>query len=211
MVAERPLRVALTGGIASGKSTVADLFAQQGVPVLDTDQIARDVVAPGTPGAAAIARAFGAALFDAQGQLDRRALRDIVFAQPQARRTLEAITHPAIRAELERRSALAGGVYQLLVVPLLVENGRQIAADFVIVVDCPEALQLQRVMARDGSTAEQAKAILAAQASRSERLAAADAVLSNDGDRRQLQRAVAKLHTQLLARAALPAPSTHRE
>lgn len=197
-----PLRVALTGGIASGKSTVADLFAALGVPVIDTDQIARDVVAPGTPGAAAIARQFGPQVFDAAGRLDRRALRNVVFADPQARRALEAVTHPAIRAELERRSREAGGAYQILVIPLLVENGRRISADRVVVVDCPESLQLQRVMSRDGSTPEQAQAILDAQASRPERLAIADAVIVNDGDRRHLEAAVARLHDQLQAQAA---------
>lgn len=197
-----PLRVALTGGIASGKSTVADLFAALGVPVIDTDQIARDVVEPGTPGAAAIAQQFGPQVFDAAGRLDRRALRNVVFADPQARRALEAITHPAIRAELERRSREAGGAYQILVIPLLVENGRRISTDRVVVVDCPESLQLQRVMSRDGSTPEQAQAILDAQASRTERLAVADAVIVNDGDRRHLEAAVARLHDQLQAQAA---------
>lgn len=202
VVSTAPLRVALTGGIASGKSTVAELFAKAGVPVLDTDQIARDVVEPGTAGARAIAEQFGDAVFDPQGHINRRALRDLVFADPQARRRLEAITHPAILAELERRSAKAGGLYQLLVIPLLVENGRRVAADYVVVVDCPESLQLQRVMARDGSSREQAQAILAAQASRAQRLAAADAVIVNDGDRAHLAAAVAALHQQLLALSA---------
>src|SRR5262245_41243862 len=119
-----PLLIALTGGIASGKSAVAQLFEQQGVPVLDTDQIARDVVEPGTPAFAQILEVFGRDVLDASGRLDRRSLRERVFANPQERQMLEAITHPAIREELARRSAHAGGPYQIHVIPLLIEGGR---------------------------------------------------------------------------------------
>lgn len=204
--ARRPLRIVLTGGIASGKSTVARLFEQHGVPVLDTDQIARDIVEPGMPAAQAIAQQFGPRVIGPDGRLDRRALRDIVFADTAARRQLEAITHPLILAELERRSQRAGGSYQLLVVPLLVENGKRVAADRVLVVDCPESLQLQRVMARDGSSLAQAQAILAAQATRAARLAAADDVIVNDGDSQHLHAAVQVLHQRFLAAAAAIAP-----
>src|SRR5262245_248844 len=120
----RPLLIALTGRIASGKSAVAKLFHGQGVPGLDTDQIARDVVEPGTPAFAQIVASFGSDILDAAGQIDRRRLRDKVFADPAQRQILEAITHPAIRAELARRSAEAGGPYQVHVIPLLVENDR---------------------------------------------------------------------------------------
>ena len=116
-------RVGLTGGIASGKTTVSRLFAALGVPIIDSDEIARDVVAPGTAGLAAIAARFGADVLQPDGSLDRRRLRELVFADPAARRDLEAITHPAIRAEMDRRSALAGGPYQMLAIPLLVEGG----------------------------------------------------------------------------------------
>jgi dephospho-CoA kinase len=189
----RPLRVALTGGIASGKSTVAALFAERGVPVLDTDLIARDVVAPGTAGLAEVVTAFGREVLAPDGSLDRRALRERVFANPAERRRLEAILHPRIRDELERRSAAAGGPYQLLVIPLLVEGGGQTRVDRVLVVDCPEEFQLQRLVARDGGTEAGARAILAAQASRTERLAAADDVIANDGSREALAAAVERL------------------
>jgi dephospho-CoA kinase len=189
----RPLRIGLTGGIASGKSTVAALFAERGVPVLDTDLIARDVVAPGTAGLAEVVAAFGQDVLAADGSLDRRALRERVFAHPEERRRLEAILHPRIRDELERRSAAAGGPYQLLVIPLLVEGGGQTRVDRVLVVDCPEEIQLRRLVARDGGTEDGARAILAAQASRAERLAAADDVLANDGSPQALAAAVDRL------------------
>ncbi|MCU0974847.1 MAG: dephospho-CoA kinase [Steroidobacteraceae bacterium] len=187
------LRIGLTGGIASGKSAVADLFARRGVAVLDTDQIARDVVAPGTPGLAEVVEAFGPVVLAPDGSLDRRALRERVFANPADRRRLESILHPRIRAELERRSAVAGGPYQVLVIPLLVEGTGQTRVDRVLVVDCPEELQVARLVARDGGTESSARAILAAQASRAERLAVADDVIENDGAREALETAVAAL------------------
>ncbi len=192
----RPLRIGLTGGIASGKTAVADLFAARGVPVLDTDQIARDVVEPGTPGLAEVVTAFGPDVLAADGRLDRRALRERVFARPDDRRRLEAILHPLIRAELERRSAAAGGPYQVFVIPLLVEGAGQTRVDRVLVVDCPEDTQLARLMARDGGTEAAARAILAAQASRAERLAIADDVIANTGTLAQLEPQVTKLDTR---------------
>lgn len=198
----RPLRIGLTGGIASGKTTVADLFAARGVPVLDTDRIARDVVAPGTPGLREVVAAFGPGVLAADGSLDRRALRERVFANPAERRRLESLLHPRIRAELERRSAAAGGPYQVLVIPLLVEGGGQTRVDRVLVVDCPEDVQLARLMARDGGTEAAARAILAAQASREERLAVADDVIVNDGPREALEAAVAALDTRYRQLAA---------
>lgn len=194
----RPYRVALTGGIASGKTTVANLFAKLGVTVLDADQIARDVVELGTPALAAIRERFGAQVLDNDGRLNRRALRERVFADSESRRALEAITHPAILAEMERRSRAAGGAYVILAIPLLVENGRRTPVDRLLVVDCPEQLQLNRVMARDGGTLAQAQAILNAQAKRHDRLAAADDVLVNDGDPGQLSAQVEALHRRYL-------------
>jgi dephospho-CoA kinase len=195
-------RVGLTGGIASGKTTVSDLFAGLGVPVIDSDAIAREVVAPGQPALQAIVARFGPGILQPDGHLDRRALRSRVFADPLARRELEAITHPAIRAEMDRRSALAGGDYQILAIPLLVEGGGgRGRVDRVLVVDCPEALQLQRLMARDASGEAEARAMIAAQASRAARLAVADDVIVNDGDLARLRDRVRDLHAQYRAAA----------
>lgn len=184
----------LTGGIASGKSTVAALFEQLGIPVIDTDHIAREIVAPGSPALAAISSRFGAAVLDAQGRLDRGALRRIVFADSAARADLEAITHPAIHAETERQCRAAGGPYQLIAVPLLAEKGLKSRYDRVLVIDCDPVLQRWRLQLRDGSEPREADAILAAQASREARLAIADDVIHNDGDLRQLASQVAALH-----------------
>jgi dephospho-CoA kinase len=188
------LLIALTGGIASGKSAVAEEFAKLGVPVLDTDQIARDVVAPGMPVLGQLVAEFGSEILDADGRLDRSHMRERVFSDPAQRRKLEAITHPAIREELARRSATAGGSYQVHVIPLLVETGRAEAYDRVLVVDCPEEAQIERLMARDGTSREQAEEILAAQASREERLNAAHDVIENTGTLADLQRFVQTLH-----------------
>jgi dephospho-CoA kinase len=189
-----PLLIALTGGIASGKTAVAELFAKLDVPVLDTDQIARDVVAPGMPALGQLVAEFGPEILDAQGGLDRARMRERVFSEPAQRRKLEAITHPAIRAELARRSAAGGGDYQIHVIPLLVETGRAEAYDRVLVVDCPVAAQIERLVARDGTSRERAEEILAAQASREERLNAAHDVIENTGTLEDLERFVQTLH-----------------
>ena len=191
---DHPLLIALTGGIASGKTAVAELFAKLGVPVLDTDQIARDVVAPGTPALGQLVAEFGTEILDAHSRLDRARMRARVFNDPVQRLKLESITHPAIREELARRSAAAGGHYQIHVIPLLVETGRAEAYDRVLVVDCPEEAQIARLMARDGTSREQAEGILAAQASRDERLNAAHDVIENTGTLADLQRFVELLH-----------------
>ena len=197
-----PFRIGLTGGIASGKSTVAELFAGRGVPVLDTDRIARDVVEPGQPALAAVMAEFGTGILGPDGRLDRAALRARIFSDPEARRKLEAILHPAIRAELARQSAVAGGPYQVLVIPLLVEGGRIDAVDRVLVVDCPVEIQLERVKTRDGETLESAAKILAAQASREARLAAADDVIVNAGSPEELAAQVAALDLEYRKRAS---------
>jgi dephospho-CoA kinase len=198
----QPFRVALTGGIASGKSTVADHFRALGVPVIDTDVIAREVVEPGQPALAAITAAFGPEVLDAEGRLDRRRMRAQIFADPDARRRLEAILHPAIRAEMERQSRAAGGAYQVLVIPLLAEGGRRDHVDRVLLVDVPEALQVERLMTRDGVSREQAQASLAAQASRAARLAMADDVVQNTARVDDLRAQVAALHENYLQLAA---------
>jgi len=201
-----PLRIGLTGGIASGKSTVAALFAALGVPIIDTDLIAREVVAPGTPLLAKLIERFGPRMLNGDGSLDRRALRAEVFADDAARRDLEALLHPAIRDRVEARShdlALRGpGAYQIIAIPLLVESGGRIPVDRVLLVDCPEALQIRRVMARDHSSESAARAVLGAQATRAERLAAADDVIENAGELPVLRDRVLALHRQYQRAAA---------
>jgi dephospho-CoA kinase len=200
----RVFRVGLTGGIASGKSTAAKFFGALGVPILDSDQVAREVVEPGQPPLERLVERFGRGILTPDGHLDRPALRNIVFSDPKARADLENLTHPAIGAALEARSATAGGPYQILVIPLLVEKNLGSQVNRVLVVDCDEALQIRRLHARDGSTRAQARAILDAQASRSARLKAADDVIRNDAEMSAVQAQVAELHARYLelARAA---------
>jgi dephospho-CoA kinase len=190
----RPLWIGLTGGIASGKSTVSGLFAALGVPIIDTDQIARAVVAAGTPLLSRVIERFGAQLLGADGELNRRALRERVFADPAERAALEALLHPAIMAQLRERAAAAGGLYQIHAIPLLVEHDLKSRVDRVLLVDCPEDLQLRRVRVRDGVTLLQAQAVLAAQASRQARLSVADDIIVNDGDLARLRTQVEDLH-----------------
>jgi dephospho-CoA kinase len=196
--------VGLTGGIASGKSTAAKFFGALGVPILDSDQIARDVVEPGQPPLERLVERFGPAILTPDGHLDRPALRDIVFSDPRARADLEALTHPAIGAAMEAQSAAAGGPYQILVIPLLVEKNLAAHVDRVLVVDCDEALQVRRLRDRDGSTPEQVQAILRAQAPRATRLKAADDVIHNDADMSAVRDQVATLHARYLELAAQP-------
>ena len=205
-MSSRPFRVGLTGGIASGKSTAAKFFGALGIPILDSDQIARDVVEPGQPPLERLVERFGPTILTPDGHLDRPALRDIVFADPRARADLEALTHPAIGAAMEARSAAAGGPYQVLVIPLLVEKNLSSHVDRVLVVDCDEDLQIRRLRDRDGSTPEQARAILNAQAPRSARLKAANDVITNEADMSAVQNQVAVLHARYLELAAQPRP-----
>ena len=192
------MRIGLTGGIASGKSLVADLFAQLGVQVIDTDLLARQVVEPGQPALRAIVDHFGKAVLDEHGALDRRALRNHVFADDDARQKLESIVHPHIRDLVNQQLADADGPYQIIVVPLLAETGYAERVDRVLVVDCPREIQLARLKARDGENTASAERILNAQASRDRRLALADDVINNAGSREETARQVRTLHGQYL-------------
>src|SRR5579871_564528 len=205
-MSSRPFRVGLTGGIASGKSTAAKFFGALGVPIIDTDKIAREVVEPGQPPLEHLVKRFGPSILTPDGRLDRPALRNIVFSDPKARADLEALTHPAIGAAVEARSAELGGLYQILVLPLLVEKNLGSQLNRVLVVDCDEELQIRRLQTRDGSTLEQARAILNAQTSRASRLKAAHDVITNDGDMSAVRDQVAELHARYLelARQARP-------
>jgi dephospho-CoA kinase len=195
----RPLRIGLTGGIASGKSTVTQRFGELGVPVIDADVASRSVVEPGKPGLAQVVARFGTGVLDADGQLDRSALRNLIFKDSSLRQALDAILHPLIRVEMERETTQSEGPYVVMAIPLLVEGGSAgKRMDRVLVVDADETLQIQRLQARDGSSVEQARAILASQASRAARLAAADDVLLNTGTVAELRQNVDRLHEQYL-------------
>ncbi|CAJ1778765.1 Dephospho-CoA kinase [Aeromonas dhakensis] len=195
--------VAITGGIGSGKTTVANQFAELGIEVVDADIIAREVVEPGSPALAAIAAHFGADVIAPDGRLDRRQLRERVFTDPQAKGWLNALLHPLIRSEMQRQCAAARSPYCLLVVPLLVENRLTALANRVLVIDVDEATQIERTCRRDGVSREQAEAILAAQASRTERLAAADDVLDNqNGTPEAIKSRIFALHETYLAFAS---------
>ncbi|TNI22732.1 dephospho-CoA kinase [Aeromonas dhakensis] len=195
--------VAITGGIGSGKTTVANQFAELGIEVVDADIIAREVVEPGTPALAAIAAHFGADVIAPDGRLDRRQLRERVFTDPQAKGWLNGLLHPLIRSEMQRQCAAARSPYCLLVVPLLVENRLTALANRVLVIDVDEATQIERTCRRDGVSREQAEAILAAQASRTERLAAADDVLDNqNGTPEAIKSRIFALHETYLAFAS---------
>lgn len=197
------LTIGLTGGLASGKSTVAERFAARGVPVIDTDVVARELVEPGQPALEKIRIAFGPEVLTAEGRLDRVWLKQRIFTDPAQRLRLEAILHPLIHQEVVRRLPTLRGAYCLIVVPLLVERTQSYPLDRVLLVDVPEALQRQRAAARDGSNPELITAMLASQANRAQRLAVADEVIVNDADLAHLDAEVARLHAfyQGLARA----------
>jgi dephospho-CoA kinase len=199
--------VGLTGGIGSGKSTVSELFAELGTPVIDTDAIAHQLTAPGGSALEAIHALFGDRVMQADGTLDRAALRRRVFSDPAARHQLEAILHPRIRQKVEQTLATLTAPYVLIVIPLLVETGgyREVL-NRVLVVDCPEDVQIARVMARSGLTYDEVTAIIAAQAGRAERLAAADDVIVNTASPEALRTQVATLHRRYLAFSTTPSP-----
>lgn len=195
--------VGLTGGIGSGKSTIAECFAAHGVPVIDTDVVSHELTAPGGAALVAIRAAFGGSVMRADGSLDRATLRRRVFSDASARHQLEAILHPRIRQIVAQTLATLMAPYALIVIPLLVETGGyRDVLNRVLVVDCPEDLQIARVMARNGLAQDEVKAILAAQAGRAARLAAADDVILNTATPAALETEVAALHQRYLALAA---------
>lgn len=195
------LVVGLTGGIGSGKTAVSDRFARLGVPVVDTDRLARELVEPGQPALAEIVVAFGEDCLDAEGRLRRDHLREQVFANLVGRRRLEAILHPRIRALARERIAALTAPYGLVVIPLLIETGMMDLVDRVLVVDAPETEQIRRIQTRDGLDEAQARRMLAAQATREHRLALADDIMENRDDLVALDLQVAKLHQHYCALA----------
>ena len=195
------LRIGLTGGIASGKTMVADFFSDLGVPVVDTDIIARQVVEPGTAALGEIRTTFGDEVIHDDGSLDRKAMREIVFAETEKREQLEAIVHPRIREETLRQMDAVDGPYMIIVVPLLVESPLSELMDRVLVVDCSKDTQLERLLLRDGENEVTARRIISAQASREDRLAIADDVIDNNSDPGNAREQVLVLHESYLALA----------
>jgi dephospho-CoA kinase len=201
------LVVGLTGGIGSGKSAAADAFAKLGAAVVDTDAIAHELTGPDGAAVADVKRLFGSAFVDAAGAMDRKRMRDLVFADADAKQRLESMLHPMIRAESDRRVAAAfaagSASYVIVVVPLLVESeGYRQRVGRVLVVDCPEAVQLARVRQRSGLAEAEVRRIIAAQIQRERRLAAADDVIDNSGTIAAMQQQVRQLHEKYLAQAA---------
>lgn len=201
------LIVGLTGGIASGKTTVARLFSQHGVPVIDADDISREVVVPRSPCLGAIKAQFGPAVLTKSGELDRAAMRTLIFSDADARGKLEAILHPVIREKMREQIDQLNAPYAILVIPLLVETGQQSLAHRVLVVDIPETLQRSRLRMRDNIDDKQIDAILQSQVPRLQRLAHADDIIDNQGDVSVLGRTVETLHHQYLAMAASTNPN----
>ena len=192
---DKPWVLGLTGGIASGKSAAAQRFAELGVHVVDADQASRWVVEPGRPALAALVERYGAALLQADGSLDRGALRKVIFEDAQERRWVEALLHPLIAEEIAQSLASATSPYAVFVSPLMVESGQHRITQRLLVVDAPEAVRVARTLLRDHTTPEQVQAILKAQTSREQRLALADDVLVNDRDLAWLHSEVERLHT----------------
>ena len=204
--------VGLTGGIGSGKSLVADMFAARGAAIIDTDLIAHQLTTPGGMAMPAIRAAFGDDFVTPDGAMDRARMRALVFSDVAAKERLEAILHPLIRSATEQAARAARGTYRIFVVPLLVESGSwSQRVSRVLVVDCPEQVQVERVMLRNRMPEQQVRAIMAAQASRQARLAAADDVIVNDGDMAALAPQVERLHTLYAELAAEPEPAAPRD
>ena len=193
------LIIGLTGGIGCGKTAVTDLFAELGVPVIDADRVAREVVEPGQPALEKIRLRFGDELLRSDGSLKRDRLRELIFSDEQARLELEAILHPLIRRRMRDRLKILKADYAILAIPLLLETGQGETVNRILVVDCPEDEQIQRVCSRDGISRERVRRILSAQSSRPERLAAADDVIDNSGTLAELTPQIQALHQSYLA------------
>ncbi|MEH6551370.1 MAG: dephospho-CoA kinase [Pseudomonadales bacterium] len=194
--------VGVTGGIGSGKSAITDLLEKKGITIVDADVIARQVVEPDSQALLQIEKRFGSDILTADGNLDRAALRKIIFADTDAKQWLEQLLHPLIGAETFRQLETADGPYVVFVSPLLVESGQDAICDRVLVIDVPEALQISRTCERDNNDPEQIKAIIASQASRQQRLEKADDRIDNSGDLATLNTTVERLHLQYLKLAA---------
>ena len=192
------LKVGLTGGIGSGKSTVSDLFADLGVPIVDADVIARQLVEPGQPALRQLRNVFGDQILNQHGSLNRSKLRQLAFSSLNHKQQLDDIMHPLIFRQIELQVSQMSSAYGILVIPLLLESAKKYAVDRVLVVDCPEQTQLQRVLARDKVSQEQALAIIATQTDRQHRLAAADDIIHNDGSVAHLAEQVKNLHNSYL-------------
>ena len=196
------LVIGITGGIGSGKTTVANLFSSLGVPVIDADELARQVVTPGQPAYEEIVQFFGPTVVSELGELDRRQLRERVFSNPENRAHLEKIIHPRVYAQMNRQLDRLDVPYAIVVVPLLIESGGRDLVDRVLVVDSPENLQIARTTHRDGTTPAAVEKILSAQMGRSSRLSAADDVIENDASEEALEETVRELHQKYLTEAA---------
>ncbi|OAI15561.1 dephospho-CoA kinase [Methylomonas koyamae] len=201
------LKIGLTGGIGCGKTTVCRLFAELGVPVVDADLIARSLVEPGQPALQAIVQAFGTEILQADGSLDRAKLREAIFSDPEQRRRLDGIMHPRVYARIAADVAALQAAYCLIAVPLLLESKNPYAVDRILVVDCPQPAQIERVVARDKLSAEQAQAIVASQMPRPQRLARADDVIDNSAGPEQLAEQVKSLHNSYIFLATARTPS----
>ncbi len=196
------LRVGLTGGIGCGKSAACQIFTELGIPVIDADQLSREVVTPGAPGLKALTQLLGHSILAPDLTLNRRALRDRIFAEPALRDAIEAILHPLIKQRMVEQAAALNAPYVILAIPLLLEAGWGDMVDRILVIDCPVPTQIARTMARDGVSQPQVEAIIAAQVNRAERLARGDDIVTNDSTLAQLRKQLVTLHSRYLQLAA---------
>lgn len=198
------LRIALTGGIASGKSTVAERFRELGVPVIDTDRLARDAIEPGSPALDRLVSLCGNDILHSDGSLNRGELRERIFRDEKLRRDVEAVLHPEIFRRMDAEISSSTGPYVVVEIPLLAETGSAEKFDRVLTVDCPESVQINRLMERDGIDIVAAKRMLSAQAPREQRLALADDLIENTGSKQHLIASVDRLHEKYLRFASQP-------